>query len=153
MAWITSCAQRSARPAGGGCPMGVRAIPGTRWTGKPCACLPPAIASSCAMRASRNISPSGRMADHDGIDRAGPLHQRVRSAGGHYHQPTAGAGLSALMGDLAAGRITNGRANSICNAAGKILTTVKLEQQYGEKGSGGPTLELIRPEPGPRAIG
>ena len=55
-------------------------------------------------------------------------------------------GLSALMGDLSAGRITNGRANSICNAAGKILTTVKLEQQYGSKGDSGPTLQLIQPE-------
>jgi hypothetical protein len=55
------------------------------------------------------------------------------------------AGLSALMGDLAAGRITNGRANAICNAAGKILTTVKLEHQYGQREAGGegPMLALI----------
>lgn len=53
------------------------------------------------------------------------------------------SGLSALMGDLAAGRITNGKANAICNAAGKILTTVKLEQQYGQKGGDGPSLTFV----------
>jgi hypothetical protein len=54
-------------------------------------------------------------------------------------------GLGALMGDVASGRIPNGRANAICNAAGKILTTVKLEQQYGKKGTptANPTLQLI----------
>jgi hypothetical protein len=59
-------------------------------------------------------------------------------------------GLSLMMGDLAAGRMTNGRANAICNAAGKILTTVELEQQYGARPSGTdpnaspmPTLQLV----------
>ena len=59
-------------------------------------------------------------------------------------------GLSLMMGDLAAGRMTNGRANAICNAAGKILTTVKLEQQHGVRPVGGdpsasalPMLQLV----------
>ncbi len=54
------------------------------------------------------------------------------------------------MSDLAEGRITNGRANAICNAAGKILTTVKLEQQYGRKDGGdgaGPVLQLVGGSP------
>jgi hypothetical protein len=56
-------------------------------------------------------------------------------------------GLSALMGDLASKRITNGNANAICNATGKVLTTVKLEQQYGEKRGEGaaPELRFIQP--------
>lgn len=54
-------------------------------------------------------------------------------------------GLSEMMGDLAAGRITNGRANAICNAAGKILTTIKLEQQYGSRPPGdGATLPILQ---------
>jgi hypothetical protein len=63
-------------------------------------------------------------------------------------------GLSLLMGDLAAGRITNGRANAICNAAGKILTTVKLEHQYGNRGTdgSGPLLELMSSSPNPAAV-
>jgi hypothetical protein len=43
------------------------------------------------------------------------------------------AGLSALMGDLAAGRITNGRPNAICDEAGKLLTAVKRQRQRGSK--------------------
>lgn len=46
--------------------------------------------------------------------------------------------LSALMSDLASDRITAGTGNSICNAAGKILKTVELEQKYGVKGAEGP---------------
>jgi len=65
-------------------------------------------------------------------------------------------GLSALAGDLAAGRVTNGRANAICNVAGKMLTTVKLEQQYGHKAAGdaaGPMLMLFQPEAGAAELG
>jgi hypothetical protein len=59
-------------------------------------------------------------------------------------------GLGALMGDLAASRVVPARANAICNAAGKILTTVHLEYKFGASADGGadgvPQFSL---EPGP----
>jgi hypothetical protein len=58
-------------------------------------------------------------------------------------------GLSALLGDLALSRIVPARANAMCNAAGKILTTVNLEYKYGLKADGGgaPTLSLAGDHP------
>jgi len=43
--------------------------------------------------------------------------------------------MSALMGDIATGRITPGVANALCNAGGKLLKVVELENKYGS-GSG-----------------
>jgi hypothetical protein len=61
-------------------------------------------------------------------------------------------GLSALMGDVALKRVVPGEANAICNAAGKILTTVNLQYKYGAKDSGEPTLSLASPAPSPPTI-
>ena len=40
-------------------------------------------------------------------------------------------GFSALMADLAAGRIADGRANAISNAGAKLLKAAELEQRFG----------------------
>ena len=39
--------------------------------------------------------------------------------------------MSALIGDIAAGRINHGAANAICNAGGKLLRIVELQHRYG----------------------
>jgi len=44
--------------------------------------------------------------------------------------------MSSLMGDIAAGRISEGRANAICNAGGKLLKAVELEQRFGVRAPG-----------------
>ena len=63
-------------------------------------------------------------------------------------------GLSALMGDLAASRVEPGRANAICNAAGKILTTVNLAYKFGLKAgdAGSPYLSLSSGEDEPPRV-
>ena len=57
------------------------------------------------------------------------------------------AGLSAMMGDLAAERMTTGRGNAISNAAGKMLKNVELAYKYGRKDSAAliPVLRLAAP--------
>jgi hypothetical protein len=51
--------------------------------------------------------------------------------------------MSALMTDLAEGSMTPGQGNAICNAGGKLLKNVELEQKYGVKGPGNErTLQL-----------
>lgn len=42
--------------------------------------------------------------------------------------------MSALIGDIASGRINNGSANAICNAGGKLLRIVELQNRYGNSG-------------------
>ena len=39
--------------------------------------------------------------------------------------------MSALIGDVATGRIDTRRANAMCNAGGKLLKVVELQQKYG----------------------
>ncbi len=41
--------------------------------------------------------------------------------------------LSAMMADLLTGKITDRVGNAVCNACGKILKTVELEQKYGKQ--------------------
>lgn len=55
------------------------------------------------------------------------------------------SGMSALMGDLASNRINPNIGNAICNAGGKLLKAVEMQQRYGTQGEGGggKTLELI----------
>lgn len=45
--------------------------------------------------------------------------------------------MSALMSDLAEGRITPGVGNAICNAGGKLLKVKEMELRYGTVGNGG----------------
>jgi hypothetical protein len=45
--------------------------------------------------------------------------------------------MSALMSDLAEGRITPGVGNAICNAGGKLLKVKEMEMRWGTVGSGG----------------
>jgi len=52
-------------------------------------------------------------------------------------------GMSALMSDLASGRITPQVGNAICNAGGKLLKIVDMQYRYGTKsGESGKTLQL-----------
>lgn len=39
--------------------------------------------------------------------------------------------MSLLIGDIASDRISTGKANAICNAGGKMLKAIELEQKYG----------------------
>lgn len=57
-------------------------------------------------------------------------------------------GLSLMLGDIAAKRITNSAANAINNTVGKICQIVKLEHQYGDgDGNGGRLLKLVPDRP------
>ncbi len=46
------------------------------------------------------------------------------------------AGMSALMGDLIASRVTPQVGNAVCNAGGKLLKVKELELRYGVEGPG-----------------
>lgn len=46
--------------------------------------------------------------------------------------------MSALMGDLIAGRVTPNVGNAVCNAGGKLLKIVEMTHKYGTPG-GEPT--------------
>lgn len=51
--------------------------------------------------------------------------------------------MSALITDLVSGATTPQIGNAICNAGGKLLKVVELEQRYGSKGkTGGKTILL-----------
>lgn len=39
--------------------------------------------------------------------------------------------MSALMGDIIAGRITPSVGNAVCNASGKLLKVVEMQYKYG----------------------
>ena len=44
--------------------------------------------------------------------------------------------MSALMSDLIEGKVTPGVGNATCNAGGKMLKAVELQQKYGTDGPG-----------------
>ena len=44
--------------------------------------------------------------------------------------------MSALMGDLIAGRVTPNVGNATCNAGGKLLKVVEMQYKYGTAGPG-----------------
>jgi len=47
--------------------------------------------------------------------------------------------MSALMADVLAGRITPSVGNAVCNAGGKLLKVVEMQQRWGtQKTEGGP---------------
>jgi len=47
--------------------------------------------------------------------------------------------MSALMADVLAGRITPSVGNAVCNAGGKLLKVVEMQQRWGtQKKEGGP---------------
>jgi hypothetical protein len=54
------------------------------------------------------------------------------------------SGLSALMGDVATGRLTARDGNAICNVAGKILKTAQLAHQFGLKEASGAEAPMLR---------
>lgn len=44
--------------------------------------------------------------------------------------------MSCLMSDLATGRVTPQVGNAMCNAGGKLLKVVEMQQRYGTQGDG-----------------
>ena len=44
--------------------------------------------------------------------------------------------MAALVADLAVGRITPQAGNAMCNATGKMLKAVEMQQKYGVDGDG-----------------
>lgn len=57
------------------------------------------------------------------------------------------AGMSALMGDLIAGRVTPQVGNAVCNAGGKLLKVKEMELRYGTAGPGQGQRELVLVNP------
>lgn len=58
--------------------------------------------------------------------------------------------MSSLMSDLIEGRINPGVGNAVCNAGGKLLKMIELEQRFGTPGtSGGKSLQLTQGEDTP----
>lgn len=56
--------------------------------------------------------------------------------------------MSALMGDLIAGRITPQVGNAVCNAGGKLLKVVEMQHKFGTQ-AGAPdsrVLTLVQPD-------
>lgn len=77
-----------------------------------------------------------------------PILQEVRTSADYA------AGMSALMGDLIAGRVTPQVGNAVCNAGGKLLKVKEMEMKYGTDGPGAQrTLVLVEPERQTKALG
>lgn len=51
--------------------------------------------------------------------------------------------MSALMGDLIAGRITPQVGNATCNVGGKLLKIVEMQHRYGTTGDNGMAVKTI----------
>lgn len=45
-------------------------------------------------------------------------------------------GMSMLMGDVISRRLAPNVANAVCNAGGKLLKAVEMQQKYGTKSDG-----------------
>jgi hypothetical protein len=54
--------------------------------------------------------------------------------------------MSALMTDLAEGTVTPNVANAICNAGGKLLKVVDMQQKYGTAIPGARKLLSLAPD-------
>jgi hypothetical protein len=83
----------------------------------------------------RPNSPDGQKPDASiGAPRSLDIASRGVSTGGQF------AGLmSALMSDLIDGRITPSVGNAVCNAGGKLLKVVEMQQRWGtSRRDGGP---------------
>ena len=51
-------------------------------------------------------------------------------------------GMSLLMADVLAERVSTSMANAVCNGAGKMLKAVEMQQRYGKTKAGGSDKEL-----------
>src|SRR3990167_7146050 len=51
--------------------------------------------------------------------------------------------MSALMGDLIAGRVTPQVGNATCNVGGKLLKIVEMQHRYGTTGEGNAPKTLV----------
>ena len=51
--------------------------------------------------------------------------------------------MSALMGDLIAGRVTPQVGNAACNVGGKLLKIVEMQHRYGTTGDTGNTAKVL----------
>lgn len=69
-----------------------------------------------------------------GVPRSMDIASRGVNTGGQFAML-----MSALMSDLIDGRITPSVGNAVCNAGGKLLKVVEMQQRWGtQKTEGGP---------------
>lgn len=52
--------------------------------------------------------------------------------------------MSALMGDLIAGRVTPQVGNATCNVGGKLLKIVEMQHRYGTVGNNGNAQKVLQ---------
>jgi hypothetical protein len=70
----------------------------------------------------------------DGMPRSLEIAARGVQTGGHFANL-----MSAVMSDLIDGRLTPSVGNAVCNAGGKLLKVVEMQQRWGtSKSEGGP---------------
>ena len=65
----------------------------------------------------------------------GPKSLLLAQHGIHTANQFAGV-FSAMIGDVLSGAISPGVTNAACNAGGKLLKVVEMQQKYGTKGPG-----------------
>lgn len=69
-----------------------------------------------------------------GVPRSMDIASRGVNTGGQFAQL-----MSSLMSDLIEGRITPSVGNAVCNAGGKLLKVVEMQQRWGtQQTDGGP---------------
>ena len=91
---------------------------------------------------------SGKASAKQGQQRSLPKSLAFAEAGIHTAQQVAGL-MSALMTDLLNGSVTPGIGNATCNAGGKLLKMVELNQKYGQAQveNGLKNMQLVTPDP------
>jgi hypothetical protein len=96
----------------------------------------------------QNKTASGKTAPQ--AKRAVPKSLAFAEAGIHTAQQFAGL-MSALMTDLLNGSVTPGIGNATCNAGGKLLKMVELNQKYGQAQveNGLKNMQLVTPDSTP----
>jgi hypothetical protein len=92
----------------------------------------------------------GKASSQQGQQRAVPKSLAFAEAGIHTAQQFAGL-MSALMTDLLNGSVTPGIGNATCNAGGKLLKMVELNQKYGQAQveNGLKNMQLVTPDTAP----
>jgi hypothetical protein len=80
------------------------------------------------------MQPKEKKEEPIGAPRSLDIAARGVSTGGQF-----AALMSALMSDLIDGRLTPSVGNAVCNAGGKLLKVVEMQQRWGtQKVEGGP---------------
>lgn len=84
--------------------------------------------------AKRNIVPMAKREQVVQVPRSLDIAAHGVNTGGQFAML-----MSALMSDLIDGRITPSVGNAVCNAGGKLLKVVEMQQRWGtQKTEGGP---------------